>query len=126
MTHNKKNRKSTYSLFRIWDVIVIVVVLLLVALALYFTLSPEKGSRAEVYVSGEKKAELVLSKDAELELNGLKLIVSGGKIWVHSSDCPDKICETTGKIYKKGQTIVCLPNQVIVRIVGKGEVEAIS
>ena len=37
---------------------------------------------------------------------------------VESSSCPDHICVNTGFIHKAGQTIVCVPNEVSVRLFG--------
>lgn len=37
--------------------------------------------------------------------------------------CPDKLCQKTGKIERVGQSIVCLPNKVVVLIDGKAESE---
>jgi len=35
--------------------------------------------------------------------------------------CPDKLCQQIGKIERVGQSIVCLPNKVVVEIQGKAE-----
>ena len=37
------------------------------------------------------------------------------------SDCKNQICVNTGKISRAGEIIVCLPNYVIVEIIGSGE-----
>lgn len=37
--------------------------------------------------------------------------------WVEASDCPDQICVRTGKLGKVGQTAVCIPFRVVLRIV---------
>jgi hypothetical protein len=37
------------------------------------------------------------------------------------SDCKNQVCVNTGKISKAGETIVCLPNYVIVEIVSSKE-----
>ncbi|MCR4726059.1 MAG: NusG domain II-containing protein [Clostridia bacterium] len=120
-----KKRKEKYALFRAPDLLILLIVLCLIGGTLFLIFSPEKGSAAEVYVEGRKVATLPLNQDKVLSLDHLKIIVSGGKVWVEESDCPNKICEKTGKISKKGQAIVCLPNKVAIRISGKGEVEAI-
>ena len=123
----KTERKSGYSLFRVWDLVIFVLLLAGIGVALYFAFAPtQAGALAEVYVNGEKRAEFLLSVDRELRLDHLKVVVQGGSLWVEEADCPDKICEKTGKIRKAGQTIVCLPNRVVIRIKGKGDVEAIT
>jgi hypothetical protein len=32
------------------------------------------------------------------------------------ADCPDKLCEKQGKISKNGQSIICLPNKIVIKI----------
>lgn len=44
-----------------------------------------------------------------------------GRIFIHEANCPDQICVKSGKIHSPGQTIVCLPHKVVVRISGKKE-----
>ena len=113
-------------LFRIWDVVLIVLLLALVGVTVYLAVAPKAGAFAEVYLDGELYQTLPLNKDAVVELDHLKIVVSGGAVSVKDADCPDKICEKSGAISKAGQTIVCLPNRVVIKITGKGEVEAIS
>ena len=113
-------------LFRIWDVVLVAALLLLVGLTVWFALAPEKGDYAEVYVDGKKQLTLKLNEDREVALDHLVIVVSGGKISVKDADCPDKICQKRGAINKKGQSIVCLPNRIVIKIAGKGEVEAIT
>lgn len=113
-------------LFRIWDVVLIVLLLVLVGLTIYFAVSPEKGGTAEIYLDGELYKTLPLTENATVELDHLIVIVQNGSVRVEDADCPDKICEKRGEISKSGQSIVCLPNRVVIKISGKGEVEAIS
>jgi hypothetical protein len=42
--------------------------------------------------------------------------------------CPRKICSHTGWIRKPGETIICLPNRLVIRLVGPGKqtVDAIA
>lgn len=44
--------------------------------------------------------------------------VEPGRIRVSEADCPDKICVHTGYIHAPGIPIVCMPNKLVVRIVG--------
>ena len=120
-----KKRKEKYALFRVWDLLILFIVLCLIGVTLFLVLAPEKGNFAEVYVDGKKVATLSLNEDRILSLDHLRIVVMGGKVWVEEADCPNKICEKTGKISKNGQAIVCLPNKVAILIRGKGEVEAI-
>jgi len=44
------------------------------------------------------------------------IIVEKGRIKFKEADCPDKICVKTGWLEKPGDTAVCLPNRVVVKI----------
>lgn len=125
MSRNK-DRQTEYTLFRVWDVVVIVLVLALLAAALYMILAPTQGRSAEIYVDGTLVATVRLDHQERIDLNGLTVVVEEGSIHVEDADCPDKICERMGKISKAGETIICLPNRVVIKILGKGEVEAIT
>ena len=113
-------------LFRLWDVLLIVVLVALVGVTVYFALVPKEGSFAEIYVDGKLYQKVSLSKNATIELEHLTVTVTNGEVCVFDADCPDKICEKRGAISREGESIVCLPNKVVVTIAGKGEVEAIS
>jgi len=118
--------RKPLALFRVWDVVLIVCLLALVGLTLFFALSPKGGDVAEIYLNGDMVATLSLEKDGEWANEHIKVVVSGGAVRVVDADCPDKICEKRGAISRKGDSIVCLPNKLVVKITGEGEVEAIS
>lgn len=44
-----------------------------------------------------------------------------GRIHFLSSNCPDEVCVHKGWISRSGQTAVCLPNGVIVKIIGQSK-----
>lgn len=52
----------------------------------------------------------------------LTVQVADGRVSVSHSDCRDGICRNTPPISRAGQSIVCAPAGVVVRIVGKGAV----
>jgi hypothetical protein len=48
----------------------------------------------------------------------VKVAISRGRVRVAESDCPKGVCRHTGWQSRPGRVIVCLPNRVVVRIVG--------
>jgi hypothetical protein len=51
-----------------------------------------------------------------------------GRIRFLESDCPNQICVYTGWIDKANQVSACLPNKILVRLIGSGgddEVDAV-
>ena len=44
------------------------------------------------------------------------VIIQDGIVYMKDATCKNQICVNTGKISKKGEMIVCLPNKVTVKI----------
>lgn len=82
------------------------------------------------YDGGVIKRHLSLSEEFELEgpLGVSIAKIEGGKVRMTTSPCPAKTCVRTGWISKKGETVVCIPNHIVIRIKGiaKEEYDAIS
>ena len=48
----------------------------------------------------------------------LEIQVDSGGVCVTRSDCPGQDCVHTGRITRSGQSIVCLPEQVVIQLTG--------
>lgn len=80
----------------------------------------------EVSVRGLVVEELDLSKDTQITIQGYSngtntLVIENGETYISDATCPDSICIHQGKISRSGEMIVCLPNQMIAKIVGEEE-----
>ena len=70
-------------------------------------------------------------KNASVTVEGYQggsntVVIENGTVYMKDADCPDKLCEKTGKISKNGETIVCLPHRVVVEIQGgEGNVDSL-
>ena len=71
-----------------------------------------------VKVDGEEKGTYRLSEEQTIEINGGTNIlqIKEGKADMTEADCPDKLCVHQKAISKDGESIICLPNQVVVEI----------
>jgi hypothetical protein len=79
------------------------------------------GARVDVLIDGEVAASYPLREDREIDLgyNGHNLLrIEGGRASVADADCPDKLCVKQRAISKEGETIICLPHRLVVRISG--------
>lgn len=81
------------------------------------------GAYAVVSVDGQEVISFSLEEDIEYEIKGYEggtntLIIKDGKAYLTDSTCPDHLCEHMGVIDKVGQSIICLPNRVVVEISG--------
>ncbi len=96
--------------------------LLVVALSVFLVieLTRADGVCVQVSVDGHVVAEYPLSEDGEYSLNGGTnlLVISGGEAYMKYADCPDGLCIGQGRVSRAGQTVVCLPNRVMIKVVG--------
>ncbi len=105
--------------------LLIIVPFLIIAVGIFawFNLRSSAGGIAVVEKSGVEICRIDLSKQTKteiLDIGGdmhIKLKVEPGAISFYHSDCPDQICVRTGKLTKPGQTAVCVPGKVSVRII---------
>lgn len=114
------------------DFVVIGCVLLLAAALALFLAVQAAGDRlyAEIWKDGAlvERVALTDATDRTIEVDGRNTIVLSGKTArMAAADCRDQVCVRTGTLSRAGQTAVCLPHRVVLRLVGeKTEVDAIT
>lgn len=126
LMNHKTNRK-----FHKADFILLAVLLaagLLIMLLVFLFSKP--GQFVQIRVSGEVIMTVPLDVDDEVLIEGVNgghntLVIKDNKAYMENASCPDKLCENMGKISSKGQSIVCLPNQVVAEIISE-EKEAVD
>lgn len=97
-----------------------------VACALVMWLRPA-GDTVVFRRDGEVVAIRSLKEDGLVTLTGEYMNVfeiSGGKVRVVETDCPDGTCEAAGPISVSGAAIICAPNHVSAAIEGGGGLDA--
>jgi len=80
--------------------------------------------QVEISVDGEVVNTLDLNQDADILVEGYnggtnRIVIKDGRVHVSEATCPDKICVHQGWIEQTGESIVCLPNRMIARIIGE-------
>lgn len=101
---------------------VALVVALALTVALLFIPKTAEGAEVEIYHNGTLVKTMSLSREESYTLEGAYtnvITVRDRKVSVTFSDCPGEDCVHSAPIGATGRSIVCLPNGVEVRIVGK-------
>ena len=112
------------------DLILLAVVLALGAvLAAALLLRSSGGGVAQVRVAGTVTASYPLDEDASYTITGANggtnlLVIEDGSARIEEASCPDGVGVHPGRVRRDGQSIVCLPNQVVVEIVSGAENES--
>ena len=98
----------------------LVLVAALIWLFIYLTRS--EGASVTVTVDGKAYGEYPLNTSAEIRIGDENiynlLVIKDGVAEVVEASCPDKLCVNQGKISFDGQSIICLPNKVVVTVTG--------
>lgn len=78
-----------------------------------------------VQVDGEEVIRASLVEDRRFWVDGplgkTEIEIKGKRVRVVDSPCDKKICVRTGWIDKPYQTIICVPNRIVVRLLGSGD-----
>ena len=77
---------------------------------------PSKGHIAVIKCGTEVCARLPLDTDAGFKLEHNTVRIKDGQVYMETADCPDGICIAHAPITKTGETVVCLPNRVIIEV----------
>ncbi len=113
------------------DLILLGVLLMLSSVGvLLYLLFSSGGEYAAVYVNGELYGRYSLNKDITVEITDPEypqrkniLVIADGCASITDASCPDRICVNEGKKAREGESIICLPNKVVVAIEGGSEVQ---
>ncbi|MBP5309922.1 MAG: NusG domain II-containing protein [Lachnospiraceae bacterium] len=115
--------------------LILLAMFILIAAILFFIINRTdeiKGDYVLITLNNSEYARIPLNKDTVLSIDSDKgkntVVVSDKEVYVESADCPDQICVDHAHIMYEGETIVCLPHRLIIKIVSEegSETDAIS
>ena len=104
--------------------IILAAVLIALGLAVSYALTfgEETGQMVYISVDGREYAYYSLMEDRTVSIDQKghinKITIKGGKVSMVFSDCQNQDCIRRGEIENTSQTIICLPNKVVVEIRG--------
>lgn len=85
------------------------------------------GQKVTVTVDGQLYGTYSLDEDQEIEVKHdghiNKITIKDGSVQMSYSDCKNQICVKDGKISRTSESLVCLPNRVMIEISGGEEDE---
>lgn len=110
------------------DIFVIFLIIISSFLIYIFTNKLQRGNdssskKVVITVDGKifKEVELKENTNLDIDVNtqygNNEVHIENGEVHMHESDCKDKICMKMGKISLSGDSIICLPNRLMVKIV---------
>ncbi len=108
-------------MFKKADIVLFFIILILGTAVTVWTLAGSRaGQVAVVTVGGKVYGTYDLSDDREIDVvqggHHNHITIKGGAVSMTFSDCKNQVCVHTGRISETKETIVCLPNRVMVEI----------
>lgn len=113
--------------------IILIAVIVVLALAAFggislYSANSTREAEAVVILDGEEQGRYPLSQDTTVKIDLADgsyniLEIKDGKADIIEATCPDKICVEHRPVSKRGESLVCLPNQVVVEIENGEETE---
>jgi hypothetical protein len=108
--------------------VVLVALVLILSVGSFFSLPTVLGRGSTVFV--EMKGMMMykgdLAENRKVTVRGahgdVRIQIKDGKVGVLFAECPNKICVRTGWRSRSGESIICVPNAVLIRIEGESNV----
>ncbi|WLD76108.1 NusG domain II-containing protein [Mogibacterium neglectum] len=104
-------------------VLFIILVSLGIASSVWLSMTSHSGDKVTVTVDGKKYGVYSLSEDKTIAVkqgNKLNVIrIKHGYVTMSEASCQNQVCVKHKAISKTGESIICLPNKVVVSIGGK-------
>jgi hypothetical protein len=122
------DKKRMYRL-NLSDIAVAVIVMAVSITPLFsFNKAPASGATVNIYEDARLVKQADLSTDAIYKVKNEEIQVAGKKVRMLKADCPHQLCVSQGWISTPAQTIVCVPNKILVEITNNGaqELDAVS
>ncbi len=102
-----------------WFLAAGIVIAAAVILLLQIFGSVQNGLTVTVSVDGSLYGTYSLSEDRQVEINDTnRIVIENGSVVMEWADCPDQLCVNHRSISRDGESIICLPNRVVVSIEG--------
>lgn len=96
--------------------------LLIILLFLPSFFTQNEKLTAYIYLDGEIAESFDLSSISEsktVSVGGCEIILQNDGVSFIKSECRDKLCIKKGKLKRKGDTMACVPEKVVVSIKGE-------
>lgn len=105
------------------DAAVIAVIVVFIVF-ISFQVYANRGEASQVRIDAQGE-QWIYSLEADQRvmipgpLGDTEVVIKDGQVHIPDSPCRNKICVTSGLIHRVGQWLICLPNDVFIRVEGE-------
>lgn len=109
--------------------LLVILSIVIISIFIVISITKEPGSIAEIYYEDKLVLTIDLNIDKEYIVDGkmgnVLLEVKNKQIRVKEENSPKHICSKEGFIGDSSRTLICLPNKIIVKIVGESSIDGV-
>ena len=108
------------------DIILLIIILAVgIPLSVLSLTAGTAGDKVQISADGEVYGIYPLDEDGEIEVtedgHTNHITIKDGQVSMSYSTCLNQVCVNTGAISETKDSIVCLPNRVVVEIISSGD-----
>ena len=123
-----------FSFIRKADIVLFCFLILSAGISAALILFRLSGTAGDVVITlnGNPYGTYSLEEDRRIEISGENyhnvVLIENGSVRMQSSDCHNQICVNHMPISRSGESIICLPHRIVVRIQGgkEADVDAVA
>ena len=124
---------SVLKILTAFDVLLIAVILLAGTSGIFLVKAAgHEGKTVEIFISSRLAGIYPLAEERIIEIDGktgkIFIEIADKMVWIEETTCPHKVCQRMGKKKNANDLIICVPNEMIIKIPGKRKelIEAIT
>ena len=116
-------RNGTFIMIKKADIVLAFILMFAgIASSVFLIYGGAAGETVKITINGAIYGTYDLNKDEIIDVKANShhniVEIKDGEAFITDADCPDKLCIRQGAIDNTSQTIVCLPNKVVIEIIG--------
>ena len=100
--------------------IVIMAAFIAAAFGIFQVVLPSQGREIIIEEGNDLVGVFSLEEDQVIEVQGplgiSTVIIENGEAYMLDSPCPNKVCIAMGHINEPGDSIICIPNRIYIRV----------
>ena len=104
-------------------ILIICVLVVAAGLLVYLSFFRATGNTVTVTVDGKEYGVYELTENNTVDIitgedrqHHNRLVIKDGKAYMEDASCPDGICVAHKPVFRDGESIICLPNRVVVTV----------
>lgn len=111
-------------------ILVSILVIIIASLFIVLNMNQEKVKNAIVYYENDEILKINLNINKTYKVKGyngeVKIVVKDKKIKVAQENSPLHLCSKQGYISKSYESIICLPNRIVIKLESNSDIDAIA